>query len=52
MEIQPQEQKESNFFFRAIDLAFHSHSMRILSGKAEIFYFIKKENPWHYRLKT
>ena len=52
MEIQPQEQKGSNFFFQANDLAFHTHSMRILSGKAEIFYFIKKENPWHCRLKT
>ena len=52
MEIQPQEQKGSNFFFQAIYLAFHTHSMRLLSGKAEIFYFFKKENPWYYRLKT
>ena len=51
MEIQPQEQKKSNFF-RTNDLAFHNHSMRLLSGKAEVIYFIKKENPWHYRQKT
>ena len=49
--IQPQEQKGSNFF-RTNDLAFHNHSMRLLSGKAEVIYFIDKENPWHYRLKT
>ena len=41
MEIQPQEQKGS-IFFQANDLAFHTHSMRLLSGKAETFYFLKR----------
>ena len=40
MAIQPQEQKGS-IFFQANDLAFHTHSMRLLSGKAETFYFLK-----------
>ena len=44
--------KKGVTFFQANDLAFHTHSMRLLSGKAETFYFFKKENPWHYRLKT
>ena len=38
MAIQPQEQK-GGIFFQANDLAFHTHSMRLLSGKAETFYF-------------
>ena len=42
MAIQPQEQKGNNFFFQANDLAFHTHSMRLLSGKAETFYFLKR----------
>jgi len=41
MAIQPQEQKGS-IFFQANDLAFHTHSMRLLSGKAETFYFLKR----------
>ena len=44
--------KKGVFFFQANDLAFHTHSMRLLSGKAETFYYFKKENPWHYRQKT
>ena len=39
--IQPQEQKGS-IFFQANDLAFLTHSMRLLSGKAGTFYFLKR----------
>ena len=34
--------KKGVFFFQANDLAFHTHSMRLLSGKAETFYFLKR----------
>ena len=30
------------YFFQANDLAFHTHSMRLLSGKAETFLFLKR----------
>ena len=34
--------KKGVFFFQANDLAFHTHSMRLLGGKAETFYFLKR----------